>query len=191
MNKFITVLFAFVILIPLMAVANDAPIEVLADEALEWDRVNRTVVARGNAVVTQADSHIKAPSITALYSQDGDAMTIETVTAQPDAVLTRPSEVLNARMLEADFNDGILSTVTATDQVVLKTENETLYGDRAVYDAQKRIIIVTGNVRIEQDQNILTGTRAEFDLNTNISRLSSDGTQQGGRVRAVFGGGGQ
>jgi len=191
MRFYIALFFIFLIACPTAAMANDNPIEVVADEALEWDRANQKVTATGNAIVTQGDSNIQAPIITANYSENGNDMTIQSVIAQPNAVLTRPSEVLSANSLRADFDNGILSSVTATENVVLKTANEVLYGDRGVYDAQRRIITVTGNVRIEQDNNVLTGTKAEFDLNTNISRLSNDKTSNDGRVRAVFGGGGQ
>ncbi len=49
--------------------------------------------------------------------------------------------------------------------------------------------IITGNVKITRGQNVLTGERAEVDLNTNISRLfgsSIEDGQVGGRVKGVF-----
>jgi lipopolysaccharide export system protein LptA len=191
MKFYIALFLVLLITLPTVVMANDNPIEVVADEALEWDRANQTITARGNAIVTQGDSNIQAPTITANYTEGGNDMMIQSVIAQPNAVLTRPAEVLSANSLRADFDNGVLSSVTATENVVLKTANEVLYGDRGIYNAQTRMITVTGNVRIEQDNNVLTGTKAEFDLNTNISRLSNDGGSNGGRVRAVFGGGGQ
>jgi len=187
--KFITFLSLLLILLCGPVWAADDPIEITADDSLEWDRAQKTVTATGNALITQADSSIAAPSIIADYDDRGDEMMVKNITAAPNAVFKRPSETLTARELKADFNQGVLATVTAMDNVVLKTNTETLYGSLAVYNAQKRTIIVTGDVRIEQDNNILYGSRAEFDLNTNISRLMNDTPQGNGRVRAVFGGG--
>ena len=70
--------------------------------------------------------------------------------------------------------------------VVLTTKNETLKGDKAIYNAVEKTIILTGDVRIEQGKNILTGSRAEFDLKTNISTLTASPSQNGERVKATF-----
>ena len=163
---------------------NKNPIEVTADNALEWNRAERTFTASGNAVITQGESLISAPTVKAFYDE-GDSITIRKVLAQPNATLKQPDETLTAKSVTADFKNGVLATVTATDNVVLKTGTETLFGDKAVYDAQKRVITVTGDVRIEQDKNILTGNKATFDMNTNISTMTASPDKEG-RVKATF-----
>jgi len=183
------ILILFLMVFSFGVSANDAPIEVTADNALEWDRGNMVFTAKGNALIAQGDSSIAAANIIAKYSEIDNAIAIQSVTAQPNAVLKQPSETLTANKINADFKDGVLSTITASDNVILKTDKETLRGNKATYDAIKRIIVVTGNVRIEQGGNILTGNRAEFNLNTNISKLSNSGASNGGRVKAVFKGG--
>lgn len=163
---------------------DNNPIEVTADNALEWDRANKTFTATGNAIIKQGDSSINAPSITAFYDE-ADTITIRQVIAEPNAVLIQPTETLKARKVTADFNKGVLGTVTAINNVVLETDTETLYGDKAIYNANDRIVIVTGNVRIEQDKNVLTGNQAIFDLNTNISTMTAS-PETGSRVKATF-----
>lgn len=232
------------------AVGQDIPVEVTADNALEWDRNALTFVARGNARVSQGDTSITAAKLTAKYSENKNGMNVETVTAtgkttiknadatgygdsgfynvtdgyaelggtRPrietqesvlsaddkiqyymtenkvtatgNAVLTRASETLTADTLTAFLvnNDGAngtqLKNVVAAGNVVVKTDGEALFGDHADYIAKENKVIVTGNVRIEQGQNILTGDKAEFDMTTNTSTLSSG--KKDGRVRAVF-----
>lgn len=178
-----------IIFIPFGVRANDMPIEVTADNALEWDRANMVFTANGNALIAQGDSSITANIIKTNYSEGENGIIIQSVIAEPDAVLKQPNETLTAGKITADFNDGVLSTIKATNRVKLKTDKETLTGDTATYDAIKRVIVVTGNVKIVQHDNILTGNRAEFDLNTNISKLSNSGISNGGRVKAVFRGG--
>jgi len=183
--------YIFIILFSLLtfnAFANDMPIEVTADKALEWDRANMVFTAKGNALISQGGSSINAATIKANYNESDDGINIQSVLAEPNATLKQPTETLTANKINADFKDGVLSTITASGNVVLKTDKETLRGNKATYNAIKRTIIVTGNVRIEQGDNILTGSRAEFNLNTNISKLSNSGASNGGRVRAVFGG---
>ena len=186
--KYITSFFIIcLVLCATQVVAQENPIEVLADKELEWDRNNNSVTATGNAVVRQGNDLITAPKIRAQYLEKNGNMIIKSVIANPNAVLTRPEEKLQSQKLEGVFADGVLNTVTATGDVILTTDGEKLYSDKAVYNAQTRIITMTGNVRIEQQNNVLTGSSAEFNLNTNISRLVND-EQNGGRVKAVFGG---
>ena len=183
MRYFLVILILCVL--PQTAIAqNENAIEVTADNALEWDRANKTFTASGNAMITQGGSSITAPQIVANYNE-GDTITIQNVVAQPDAILKQPNETLTAKTVTAEFNNGMLGTVTATENVVLQTNTETLYGSKAVYNAQERIVTVTGDVRIEQGQNILTGNKAIFDMNTNISTMTAS-PNSGGRVRATF-----
>lgn len=177
---FILVLF---LAFPVMA-QDKTPIEVTADNALEWDRANRTFTASGNAMITQGGSSITAPTITARYDE-GDNIIIRQVTAEPAAVLKQPNETLAAQTVTADFTNGVLDKVTATENVILTTDKETLYGDKAIYNAGERVITVTGNVRIEQGQNLLIGNNATFDLKTNISTMTAS-EAMGGRVKATF-----
>lgn len=183
MKYILIALFLCFFAIPVMA-QNANPIEVTADNALEWDRANQTFTARGNAMITQGQSTLTAPTIQADYDE-GETMTIRQVTAGPNATLKQPTETLTAANLVADFNEGVLSTVTATDNVVLKTDNEILYGNQGIYDAANRLITITGDVRIERGQNILVGNTATFDLNTSLSTMTAD-PQSGGRVKATF-----
>ncbi len=186
--KYIFVLTFLVFSLPVLA--NDNPIEVTADTALEWDRANLNFTAKGNAVVKQGESSINAPTITANYSDTDKGVLIQSVTASPNAKLIQPNETLTANNVTATFNLGVLSDVEANGNVILKTsKNETLYGDDANYDAGKRVITITGNVRIEQGQNILTGNKAVFDLNTNVSTMTATPDVNEGRVKAIFYGG--
>jgi lipopolysaccharide export system protein LptA len=173
-------------LMPTFVVANDSPIEVTADNELTWNQANKTFVAKGNALITQGVDTIGASTITAHYNDDGENTVIQSIMATPDAILSQQDQKLTAQKIHATFNQGALDTVTATNNVVLTTPKETLKGDKAVYNAVKRTIILTGNVRIEQGRNILVGSRAEFDLNTNISTLTASPSQNGGRVKATF-----
>lgn len=180
------ILFIILLYVAFPVWANDMPIEVTADTALEWNRAQSTFTAKGNAVITQGDNIIRADSIVANYNENDDGITIQNVVATPNAIVTQGTDTLTAQSVTANFKDGILNDIVAKGGVVLKNDKETLYGDIANYDAIKRVIVVTGNVKIEQGQNILTGNRAEFNLNTNISTLTASPTQNNGRVSAVF-----
>ena len=186
MKLFVYTFLLLLFSVPAMA-QQGSPIEVTADNALEWNRAEKTFKASGNAAIIQGESSIKAPTIKAFYDE-GDSITIRQVVAEPDALLKQPEETLTAQKVTADFASGVLSTVTATGNVVMKTDKETLYGDMATYDANKRVITVTGHVRIEQGKNLLTGSKAVYDMNTNISTMTA--ANPGDRVKATFYSGG-
>lgn len=78
--------------------------------------------------------------------------------------------------------DRGLRQVTATGNVVLVTETDTVIGDEVTYDAVAEVAVVRGNVRIGQGDSVLNGDVAEIDLASGISRLRTEG----GRVRALL-----
>lgn len=169
---------------PLMA--NDKAIEILADNALEWNRALSTFTATGNATITQGSDKIIAPTITANYTDTEDGTVINSITASSSATLSREGQILTADKIIAHFENGELNTVDATENVVLKTDKETLYGDKATYNALKQHVLITGDVRIEQGSNLLSGDRAEFDLQKNISTLTASKNHNNSRVKATF-----
>lgn len=181
------ILALLILLMPFNVVANDStPIEITADSSLEWNKSNNTFTASGNALIIQGNTSISAPKILANYTETNDGTVINNIIASPNAILIQPEHKLTADKFVAEFSGGELSTITATNNVIIKTDTETLFGNKAVYNAIKRTVIVTGNVRIEQDKNILTGDKAEFDLNTNISVLTASPNTNNGRVKATF-----
>src|SRR5690606_20224350 len=60
--------------------ASDAPLEVTADNSLEWHRNEKSFIASGNAVATQGDMSVSADKLTAHYSDNsGGGMKISRV----------------------------------------------------------------------------------------------------------------
>jgi len=241
---------------PLFALAqvSDAPLDISADDALEWDRNKKTFVARGNARAQQGDVSIDAQTLTAFYrdgadsnfdlyqmlaednvvlkSADntaygqravykiddayavltGDDLRIETaeqiVTANDKfeyfvqrgefkatgrAQIKRPQDTLTADAITANMytnkkGERVLRKVIADGDVIIETTLERVTGKRGIYDARRNKVEITGGVTITRGPNILQGARAEVDLNTHVSRLFGDASEQatGGRVKGTF-----
>ncbi len=76
-----------------------------------------------------------------------------------------------------------LQRLTATGGVVVSRGNEQATGDTAIYDFNRRIITMAGNVRLRQGSNNLSGGRLVIDLDTGIS--SVDGSASGGAAGAA------
>lgn len=141
---------------------------VTAKDRMEYHANERKALAIGKAKVVRAHDTLSADALTA-YFKDGAS------SAQPqqNAAQTIPGA------------GGGLDRLEAAGNVVIKTPTETLYGSTATYQAASNTATLSGKVRIERGPNILEGSRAEVDLNTNISKLFG-GAEDGGRVRGVF-----
>ena len=107
--------------------------------------------------------------------------------------VTQGKMVLSSETLTVFYktNEGAekpeISRLDAEGSVTLVSETESLSGDWGVYDVDRRLITVGGNVIFTQGQSTLKGKRLEFDLVSGLAKL--DGQQNGdgdGRVRGTF-----
>lgn len=112
-----------------------------------------------------------------------------TATADGNVILTRAADTLKADNVTAQFaTDGsnTLQTAIATGNVVVTTPDKILYGNRADYNTVNQQIIVTGDVKIVDGKNTLNGSKAVFDMKTQISTLTGGNDKTKGRVKAIF-----
>ncbi|MFM7347874.1 MAG: LptA/OstA family protein [Erythrobacter sp.] len=84
-----------------------------------------------------------------------------------------------------DFSDGgqlEIQRITATGGVVVTRGDERATGDNAVYDLNRRIITMAGNVRLRRGTDNLNGGRLTIDLDSGVSTV--DGAASGGSAAA-------
>jgi lipopolysaccharide export system protein LptA len=88
-----------------------------------------------------------------------------------------------ARLTLAYSNSGgiDLDRIDASGGVVVSSPSETARGDLAVYDLNRSLITVLGNVRLDRGGSFLTGQRLTIDLNTGRATMGG-----GGRVSGRF-----
>lgn len=112
------------------------------------------------------------------------------------AIAKRGTDSLTSDRLDAYFMKNaqgktVLQRITADSAVTIKTARETVTGSKGVYDAASGKASLTGNVRIHQGENWITGERAEVNLKTGISQLfaptkNTENPEEPPRVRGVF-----
>lgn len=110
--------------------------------------------------------------------------------------VTQAGMTLNAQRMTVAYRqaDGIeIDRIDATGNVIVTRGNETARGNAAIYDLNRRLITMLGNVRLDQGANRLSGGRLVIDLNTGRSTVdgrsaSGPGTATGssGRVSGTF-----
>ena len=143
---------------------------ITARDTLEyWSQLHRSV-ARGNAVVVTSDARRLAADTLVAYSAPPKA-DAPPISGQPSPVPTPSKD--GADPLAAS---GKIEKVEAFGNVSVRTQTDTVTGDRGVYVPDTGIARIGGNVRITRGQNQLNGQEAEVDMKTGLSRLTA-GTQ--------------
>lgn len=84
-----------------------------------------------------------------------------------------------------------IQRIDATGGVLVTRGGESARGDAAVYDFDRRIITMAGNVALRRGSDTLNGGRLVMDLNTGLSSVDGRGgggatAGSGGRVSGTF-----
>jgi len=118
---------------------NDQPIEIRADSGIEWQQNTKTYIARGHAVAIRGPTEVHADTLIAHYR-----------------------EVKGGNPGNTGGNTEIYR-LDAEGNVVIRKEGETITGDRAVYDVDQAVGVVTGkNLKMTTATDTITA-RDRFD----------------------------
>lgn len=130
-------------------IQSKAPIEVTAEKEIEWDRAGRVYIARGSAKATQGKNSLEGDILRAYYSDK------KTKTAQ--------GQKTNINKIQADGH------------VVLRSDGNTAYGDKIVYDLVSGKAVLTGKnvILVTPKETITARDRITFNTVTNV--MSADG----------------
>ncbi|MCU0986133.1 MAG: hypothetical protein MUC89_14525 [Acetobacteraceae bacterium] len=127
-----------------LGLSGEGPIEILADGAIEWRRNDQVVIASGNARAIRGATTVFADRLIARYRARGGAAA--PAPAAQQQVFGGGGEIWR---LEAEGNVRI---VTGTDRAM---------GDRAVYDLDRRVMVMTGRaLSLSNGQDTVTARDA-------------------------------
>jgi lipopolysaccharide export system protein LptA len=123
---------------------HGGPIDITASDGIEWRQAEQQVIARGNAKAVRGQVTVTADRLTAWYRKKGT-----TGTPQPTAVAglagdpsTEGTEVYRMQA------DGHVHIFTPTDQA---------QGDKATYDLDQSVLVMTGkNLKLTTPNDIIT-----------------------------------
>ena len=111
----------------------DGQIEVTADQSLEWYQEQRLYVARGNAKMVRGSLTVQADVLTA-HERD-------------------KTDIAN----ESQSGGGNIDRLVAEGNVRIVDVHQQVYGDRAIYDLDKKTARVTGkNLKYATDKDTVT-----------------------------------
>jgi lipopolysaccharide export system protein LptA len=173
---------------------------VTARDSFEWYDATQIAVARGGAVATRADKHIRADVLTAHMTKEkpnpaGDKPGARNPVDNKSASATTAKPQSTARQISpsgplgAGSESSRISRVDAQGNVVAWNPTDVGRGDYGVYNADTGIVTLLGNVTITRGQNVIRGKYAVLDLNTNVSRMMTVAAKPGEpapRVEGLF-----
>lgn len=101
------------------------PLDIEAEQGIEWQQNNQVYIARGNARASRGNATVYADTLIAHY---------------------RPAPPDRAKQADPGALTGStdIYRVEAEGNVRLATDTQTVYGDRAVYDLDSATAVVTG-----------------------------------------------
>lgn len=172
---------------------------VTARDSLEWYDAQQIAVARGEAIASRADKHIRADVLTAHMTKTPSPAAAGPGAAKPGADLlgqnSSPAKPRPAPQkpggsvdpLGAGGQSSRISRVDAQGHVVVWNATDIGRGDYGVYNADTGIVTLLGNVTITRGQDVVRGQYAVVDLNTNVSRIMTVAAKPGAPAHRVEG----
>lgn len=131
---------------PAAASTSAQPLEISADNALEWDRINRKYTARGNAVAKQKDFEVTADLLVADY---------------------RETKEKGSEIYKLTATGNVVLTSAGTNKA---------YGENAVYEVDlAKATLTGGELRIESPQMNLTA-KEKFEYYSNEGKMIAYGS---------------
>jgi lipopolysaccharide export system protein LptA len=145
---------------------SSAPVDVTADRIEVQDRADRALFV-GNVHATQGDLILDTQRLTVAYSSKA-------------AGAPAPSSAAGGVQIHR---------LDAAGGVVVHSPSETAKGELGIYDLDRKLITIIGNVQLTQGQNVVNGQRLVINLDS--GRAVIDGgppgvNSSGGRVTGHF-----
>lgn len=135
------------------------PIEIEADDTLEWDRDAQTYTANGNATATQGDASIRAATLVADYKENDQGKNeIWRLTAAQDVVLTSPEGQVFGDQAVYMINDG-LATMTGDDLRLIMPDQTVTARDSFEYFTNDQRFVANGDVKVVREDDTLTADK--------------------------------
>lgn len=146
MKYFLVAVAWMIALVPaaLPAMADTAPVEITADNSLEWNRKAKTYTARGRAVAAQGALKVTGDTLTARYNDQNGGTDITEMTAAGGVTIS--SAPYTAFGDKAVYDLGTGRAVLTGSDLKITTPTETLVArDNISFDTNANRLSANGN----------------------------------------------
>jgi lipopolysaccharide export system protein LptA len=127
--------------------SHGGPVDITASQGMEWRQQEQEVIARGDARAVRGDVTVTADELIAFYRKKGTAA---------GAPASQPSQA-PAPAGGMDTGDNEIYRLEAVGHVNIYTPTDHAVADRAVYDIDQAVLVLTGgDLKITTPQDVLT-----------------------------------
>ena len=187
MTKFIILFLLFVFALPINSYAQtlesgDAPIEISADNSLEWIQNKNQYVANGNVEVTQGTSKILCDRLVADYRENATSGKTEIwqLAAYDNVRLINDENQAQGDQATHNIDTG-LSTLIGTDLKLTMPEQTLTASERMEYNMNEGRAKAIGNAKIIRGTDSLSAQNIEaiFSEDTQGKQVLQNATATG------------
>lgn len=125
---------------------DENPIQVVADNGIEWQQENMVFLARGNAVATRGTTQVAAQVLRAYYRETRDQGTqVWRLDAEGGVTITAPGETATGDRGVYDVDNGIF-VLSGGKRVVFETEEDSVSASEQLeYWQNKQMAVARGD----------------------------------------------
>ena len=159
--------------------SGDEPLEISADDGIEWQQEQLVFLARGNAVAVRGQVRVRADVLRAYYRKTPDGeTTIIRLDAEGNVRISSPGETAYGDRGVYDMENAIL--VLTGKAVRLVTESDEITADKQIeYWENKQMVVARGNAMAVRGDK-----RLGADILSAYFRQDKDGKSRIYRIEA-------
>lgn len=133
---------------------RERPIEILADNGIEWQQDAKAYIARGNAKAKQGDVTVHADQLTAYYENGADGSTqIWRIDADGHVRITTPQQTAYGKKGVYQVTKGIF-VLTGSPRLVTKTDEITAKQSIEFFEAKSLAVARGDAVATREDKRL-------------------------------------
>lgn len=133
---------------------NDAPIEVTAEQGLEWSQDGKRITARGSAKAVRGDVTVLGDTLVAHYREVNGQTEISRLEAQGNVTIQSPTETATGTLAIYDVAGQTMTLKGGPARIVTETDTITAK-DGIVYNEATKVAVARGDaLAIRQDKRI-------------------------------------
>jgi lipopolysaccharide export system protein LptA len=124
--------------------SHGGPIDITARDGIEWRQVEQQVIARGSARATRGNVTVNADRLTAWYRKKG----------APDA---KQATAVSGLAGDASTEGNEIYRLQADGHVLISTPTDQAQGDKATYDLDQSVLVMTGrDLKLTTPNDVIT-----------------------------------
>ncbi|MBN9452813.1 MAG: organic solvent tolerance protein OstA [Bosea sp.] len=154
------------------------PIKIDADKLDVLDKENKAVFS-GNVVAVQGETTVRCTVMTVLYEGRGGPGGTAGRPATP-APTPAPAPAPAAAGAAGQGNDSSIKRILCKGPVTVVSKTQAATSDNAEFDRARNLVIMTGNVALNDGPNVTRGQKLVYDTVTGVANV------EGGRVQGLF-----